>query len=100
MSAIIRMEAMNAIKDSSLEDYAKQQFNEKFARYEGEIVSGSDVNAMIHSVQNSNIANEDRIVKVTLDGNQVTENVDSSKVYKVEAVYDIDGYIAEMRVSI
>lgn len=100
MSAIIRMEAMNAIKDSSLEDYAKQQFNEKFARYEGEIVSGSDVNAMIHSVQNSNIANEDRIVKVTFDGNEVTEKVDSSKVYKVEAVYDIDGYIAEMRVSL
>ena len=100
MSIIMRIEAMNTIKDSSLDDYMKQQFNETFTLYEGQIVSGSDVNAMIHSVQNSNIANEDRIVKVTLDGNQVTENVDSSKVYKVEAVYDIDGYIVEMRVSL
>ena len=100
MLYIMQIEAMNAIKDSSLEDYEKQQFNQTFTPYEGQIVSGSDVNAMIHIVQNSNLVNEERIVKVTLDGNEVTENVDSSKIYKVEAVYDIDGYIAEMRVSI
>lgn len=100
MLYIMQIEAMNAIKDSSLEDYEKQQFNQTFTPYEGQIVSGSDVNAMIHIVQNSNLVNEERIVKVTLDGNEVTEKVDSSKVYKVEAVYDIDGYIAEMRVSI
>lgn len=100
MLFIMQIEAMNAIKDSSLEDYEKQQFNQTFTPYEGQMVSGSDVNAMIHIVQNSNLVNEEKSVKVTLDGNEVTENVDSSKIYKVEAVYDIDGYIAEMRVSI
>lgn len=100
MLFIMQIEAMNSINDSSLEDYEKQQFNQTFTTYEGQIVSGSDVNAMIHIIQNSNRVNEERIVKVTLDGNEVTENVDSSKIYKVEAVYDIDGYIAEMRVSI
>lgn len=100
MLFIMQIEAINAINDSSLGDYEKQQFNERFIPYEGQIVSGSDVNAMIHIVQNSNLVNEERSVKVTLDGNEVTENVDSSKIYKVEAVYDIDGYIAEMRVSI
>lgn len=100
MLFIMQIEAMNSINDSSLEDYEKQQFNQTFTTYEGQIVSGSDVNAMIHIIQNSNLVNEERIVKVTLDGNEVTENVDSSKIYKVEAVYDIDGYIAEMRVSI
>lgn len=100
MLYIMQIEAMNAIKDSSLEDYEKQQFNQTFTPYEGQMVSGSDVNAMIHIVQNSNLVNEEKSVKVTLDGNEVTENVDSSKIYKVEAVYDIDGYIAEMRVSI
>lgn len=100
MLFIMQIEAMNAIKDSSLEDYEKQKFNQTFTSYEGQMVSGSDVNAMIHIVQNSNLVNEEKSVKVTLDGNEVTENVDSSKIYKVEAVYDIDGYIAEMRVSI
>lgn len=92
--------AVESVTDSSLADLEKQQFNEQYTKYEGEIISGPDVNAMIHIVQNNNHVNEERIVKVTLDGNEITEKVDSSKVYKVEAVYDIDGYIAEMRVSI
>ena len=100
MLVIMQIEAMEKINNSSIEDYEKQQFNEQYTKYEGEIISGPDVNAMIHIVQNNNLVNEERIVKVTLDGNEITENVDSSKVYKVEAVYDIDGYIAEMRVSI
>ena len=100
MLVIMQIEAMEKINNSSIEDYEKQQFNEQYTKYEGEIISGPDINAMIHIVQNNNLVNEERIVKVTLDGNEITENVDSSKVYKVEAVYDIDGYIVEMRVSI
>ena len=41
-----------------LSEYQIQQFNEKFTKYQGTNVSGSDVNALITTVHNHNLMNE------------------------------------------
>lgn len=77
-------------------------FNERFTLYVGEAKRGSEVNAMIKTVQNSNLSSagtEGHFVKVTIDGIELSENVDSTKTYNVEAVYDTEGYITEMKVT-
>lgn len=53
-----------------LSEYQIQQFNEKFRKYEGTNVSGSEVNAMIETVFNHNLAQGDTstMVEVKLDG--------------------------------
>lgn len=50
-----------------LSEYQIQQFNEKFRKYEGTSVSGSDVNALLQTVFNHNLKQEDSTtcVKVT-----------------------------------
>lgn len=90
----------------NLDEYQIQQFNEKFKKYEGTSKSGSDVNALINTVFNHNLAQEDETtrVSVTASGNGVPaswEDIDAadtptsspSKVstggrYTVECTYD------------
>ena len=95
--------ASESIEDTSnLADYQQQQFNERFSKYEGTNLSGADVNALITTVQNSNLSSSGQgggIVKVTLDGAEIWEKVDSNQTYNVEAVYDENGLVAEMRVT-
>lgn len=86
-------------------DFSAQEItahNDKFTRYEGEESRGSEVNAMIKTVQNSNLSSEGSevpFVKVTLDGTEISESVDSSKTYNIEAIYDTEGYVTEMKVT-
>jgi len=94
--------ATQTITDTTIYDYEIEAFNTKFTNFVGEEKTGSEVNAMIKTVQNSNLSSElenGRFVKVTLDGIEITGNVDSSKTYTIEAVYDDEGYIAEMKVT-
>lgn len=84
----------------NLDEYQIQQFNEKFKKYEGTSKSGSDVNALINTVFNHNLAQEDETtrVSVTVDENEVIDANDTpttspSKVstggrYTVECTYD------------
>lgn len=84
----------------NLDEYQIQQFNQKFKKYEGTSVSGSDVNALINTVFNHNLAQEDETtrVSVTVDENEVIDANDTpttspSKVstggrYTVECTYD------------
>ena len=51
-----------------LSEYQIQQFNEKFTKYQGTNVSGSDVNALITTVHNHNLMNESSS-RVTLTDN-------------------------------
>lgn len=83
-----------------LSEYQIQVFNDKFLKYEGENVSGTDVNMMIKTVQNNNAVNDENKVKVTLNGNEISENVDSQNKYNVKAVYNIKGYITEMKITV
>ena len=57
-------ETVNSAGD--LSEYEVQQHNEKFTKYEGLNLSGSEVNAMINTVHNYNLINElDSRIQVT-----------------------------------
>ena len=95
--------ANETIEDTSnLEDLQQQQFNERFSKYEGTNVRGADVNALISTVQNSRLSSAGEsalVVIMTLDGNETYDKVDSTKTYNVEAIYDENGFVTEMRVT-
>ena len=57
---------------------------------------------MIKTVFNHSISSHvssARIVKVTLDGEEISDYVDTSKLYTVEAIYDGEGYVSEMKIT-
>ena len=93
--------ASETIEDTSFATLEIEAFNAKFENYVGKNVKGSSVNALINTIQNSNLSAEDKLVNVILDGNQIfdTEKVVSKELYSIEAVYDEDGYIVEMQVT-
>lgn len=78
-------ETVNSAGD--LSEYQVQQFNEKFTKYQGENVSGSDVNALITTIHNHNLMNE-LDSRVTLTDNASGDTVDIS--------IDPDSYEAEI----
>lgn len=92
--------AAEAVNNSAnLSEYEIQAFNDKFKKYEGNNVSGTTVNAMINTVFNHNLAQEDAARKITVkdsaktyvDANNTTTSpskVDTGKRYKVVATYD------------
>lgn len=47
-----------------LNEYQIQQFNEKFLRYNGKDITGTDVNVMIKTAMNHNLAQEDNSTTV------------------------------------
>lgn len=51
-----------------MKEYQIQQFNEKFTKYAGDNVSGSDVNAMLQTVLNHNNAQPDTSTCVSVSG--------------------------------
>ena len=78
-----------------------QQRNEKFLKYEGENVSGKDVNAMLQTVINHNMAQENsaNTVKVFL-GTQTIISADRSpakypKKFPTYKTYRVKCYIGE-----
>ena len=91
-------EASETIEKIDLSEVEKQFFNENFMRYEGK-KRGSEINAMIRTVQVSNLQYPDRVVKVTLNGNEINDSVEITKIYQVKAIYNDDGLITEMRVT-
>ena len=58
-----------------LSEYQIHQFNEKFTKYQGTNVSGSDVNALITTIHNHNLMNESDS-RVTLTDNASGDSVD------------------------
>lgn len=95
--------ASETINNVDLSQQEKSAFNDRFLPYVGENERGSEVNALIKTVQNNSLLSsgtEPHLVKVTLDGVEVLQNVDSSKTYNIEAVYDAEGYVTEMKVTV
>lgn len=97
--------AAEAVNNSAnLSEYEIQAFNDKFKKYEGTNVSGTTVNAMINTVFNHNLAQEDAARKITVkdaagttspktyvDAGNVTKSpskVDTGKRYQVTATYN------------
>ena len=83
--------------NADLSEYQVQQFNDKFKKYEGEQVSGSDVNALIDTVFNHNNQQEDTSTCIKVSGatsikasNTITKSpkkVSTANKYKVVATY-------------
>ena len=97
-----------------LSEYQIQQINEKFRKYEGESVSGSDVNAMIQTVFNHNMAQEDETTCVAIDdqsGNNASlsastinttspKKVSTGTRYKVTCTYsEVSKLITEITID-
>lgn len=101
--------ASEQIQQSHLSEYEIQTFNNKFLIYEGESVTAAEINALMHTVSNNNLSTEledesDKYVKVTIDGNEIdltnsTYSIESGKIYRVEAIYNVDGYVSEMKIT-
>lgn len=94
-------------EQTNLDDYVIQQHNAKFETYVGDGLNGSDVNAMLKIVYNHNISIGEDGSKVavtgdttlTVDATQQPEKVDTGKKYNVEAIYDEEGLITELKVT-
>lgn len=81
-----------------------QAFNEKFTKYAGDSVRGTEVNALLKTAVNNNLTegnngNSAKLVIVKQDstelvkttGTTVTPKLDASKLYKVEVKQDGPG---------
>lgn len=99
---VYNMAAETVNNSANLSEYEIQSFNEKFTKYLGENKSGTNVNAMINTVFNHNLAQEDdnagRKVSVEIDGETIIDReateavtprkVDTGRRYTVTATYD------------
>ena len=99
------------VKSANLSQQEVQAANEKFARYNGNNKRGSEVNAMLQTVLNSNVdadatGEEAKKVSVTgdvtlaSDATSITSRADTSKLYNIEVVYGgTGGLVSEIKVS-
>ena len=94
--------------EESIDSIAKQAHNDKFERYAGQR-RGSQVNTLITTTLNNNIAetDENRKVSITLDGTEILrindtemQRVDTAKQFQVEMIYDNStGLITEIKIT-
>lgn len=93
-----------------LSEYEIHQFNEKFTKYQGENVSGSDVNAMVQTVVNHNNAEAreggSNFVSVTgavtVAGSAITAmptKLNAGNRYSVAITLDADGLVTTITVT-
>ena len=86
----------------TMDEAQRQTFNSKYTKYEGDSKKGSDVKSLVMEIIAGNMA-EDREIKVTGDikiiNNQMPENIDNCKTYKVECKYDDEKYINEINIT-
>ena len=59
--------ASEQMESADLSEYQIQQFNDKFKKYENTSVSGSDVNALLDTVFNHNMAQEEAATRVAIE---------------------------------
>ena len=87
----------------SVEDAEKATFNNEFLIYEGENIRGTDVKSLVKKVIASNMAYEDRQIQVTGDikiiNEEVPNNIETTKNYKVKILYGDDDYINEIKIT-
>lgn len=94
--------ANESTNDINFEQQEIQAFNKKFIEYTGENVNGLEVNSLLKTVQMNNLysaGTEAHFIKITLDGNEFVGEADVTKTYIVEAIYDEEGYVSEIKVT-
>ena len=90
--------AAESVGSVDFSDSEIQAFNDKFTRFEGENESGSDVNALVQTVMNSNLkeasAKTNRFITVsgavalTSGATQTPGKVPTGERYTIKATYD------------
>ena len=106
--------AAETVNSQNLSQQEVQAQNEKFARYDGDNKRGSEVNAMLRTVLQSNMdlsstKKSDGFVKVTssdtsisldTDATSISTRADTSKMYTIQVIYDkASGLVSEIKVT-
>lgn len=106
--------AAETVNSQNLSQQEVQAQNEKFARYDGDNKRGSEVNAMLRTVLQSNMdlsatKKSDGFVKVTssdtsislaTDDTSISTRADTSKMYTIQVIYDkASGLVNEIKVT-
>lgn len=95
--------AMESVNNPDLNSYEKMQFNGKFEPFVGKDVVGAQVNALMQTVltHNQTQGEDGKLVKLTVNGEekQEYEKVSTSEKFNVEAIYDEDGYVTEIKAT-
>lgn len=111
LGIMIFNQAQDATKNSGMSQAQVSTFNNKFSKYEGKKIKGSEVNGMIQEVVASNgdedNQNANRIITVmfgtakVVDGTAVTNNtIQSNKTYTVSiSEYDSNGYVKKIQIT-
>lgn len=111
LGLVVYNSSAEKVKSANLSQQEVQAANEKFARYNGNNKRGSEVNAMLQTVLNSNVdadATGEEAKKVSVTGDvtlasnatSITSRADTSKLYNIEVVYGgTGGLVSEIKVS-
>ena len=111
LGIMIFNQAQDATKNSGMSQAQVSTFNNKFSKYEGKKIKGSEVNGMIQEVVASNgdedNQNASRIITVmfgtakVVEGTAVTNNtIQSNKTYTVSiSEYDSNGYVKKIQIT-
>ncbi len=109
LGIMIFNQAQDVTKNSGMSQAQVSTFNNKFSKYEGKNIKGSEVNGMIQEVIASNgdddNINASRIISVTgectLSGTKITKSsIQSNKTYKVTiSGYNNNGYVSAINIE-
>lgn len=88
------------IDDEQTKELAIKTFNGQFTPFEGENVPSSQVKALISLIETNNSTRTDgHTVNISSNGITKADDVLSTKVYKVEVLFDVEGYINEVEIT-
>ncbi|MBR3255765.1 MAG: hypothetical protein IKF97_06130 [Clostridia bacterium] len=86
----------------NMEKVEKESFNARFTQYEGNNVRGATVKSLMMQIIATNMADEEKQIKVTgditLNGDEVPSNIVATKTYTVKCSTGIDGYVNSVEV--
>ena len=119
LGIFIFQQASEVTRDSSISDVEIIQFNEKFTSHEGENVRGSEVNSLLSTIVQNNVANQDdesKQVKISVTSSYWngttptsttaptstanTGRAQTGKTYKVVCTTDTStGYVTTVTIS-
>lgn len=88
------------IDDEQTKELAIRTFNGQFTPYEGEKNSSSQIKTLISLIETNNSTRTDgHTVNISNNGITKTDDVLSNKVYKVEILFDVEGYVNEVEIT-
>ena len=111
LGIMIFNQAQDATKNSGMSQAQVSTFNNKFSKYEGKKIKGSEVNGMIQEVVASNgdedNQNASRIITVMLGTTEVVKGttvknntIQSNKTYTLTiSSYDTNGYVSGITIT-